>query len=1649
MRTHAQLITAGLVLSLGPLAYADFTPIPLDPTSFNQDPVIEKTAPPSLNDFVTVTPDQGTNKNGNTWYEKGYNTNNPTTGLPLHNSLVTVSNALNAHNYTFQMPPDYHGNCVLFVGHNNSTWTPILGPATFTFTTPAPYSALSILSGSGNGPCLIKYVIHFAGGATEEGTFSSTDWFSGNATTMSITRVYDAQGLLGLNGAVNNLSANHGVLFGSDVPLADTTDNITSIDFYWWGQNTAKNPYQNGRTFIFAVSGSSDGNNFSPIAGTGYNQDGVIEADAPHTFGSGSTALTGILTNDNTYCSFTMDGGIWKANWTWYEQGYYAAYPNSGIPAAGSTITSATQPTIHYTMPSTYVGNCAVCLSSNVPTAQIKFATPTSASALAFLAGGGNNGTPLNIRVEISFQGGGAETNWISMVDWFDRTVPWAWVSFGQVWPGGRAVRNTPDQFANAFIGGTIPFTRDPRLNGQLNPNVPNIRLYDLILPVSNSGGQITSINLVTTNTGSWTQTASILAVSGGAGAAPVITQPAGIVTDSATGVTNATTGVAQANNIVITKGYLGTNNITLWVSNRLGNAVSYQWKRAPKGGGWRDIYDTYDLSTFINVSAPNISGATSNFLTISNITFADAADYIVVASNPYGSLTSFVATVTVLTTNYSLLVGAGNGDTITKWSSDGTSGNGQETFTSAIDQVQQKWLSTGLGSSGFDGATIPQGTVPFVGPIGYIVTPAAGASFVNTIRFYCANDTPGRDPRDYLLEGSNDGGGTWTPITGGQLLGTLMLPAARGGTGSTPLNPMTQPLTEVDFPNSTSYKSYRITITNDIEPIATPLMQVAEIQLLGTFVPAPPTWVREPVPTMTVFVGTAPTFTASATGLGALAPTYQWYQTPSTLIAGATRSSYTITNVQLAASGTSYYCIAKNASGQVQSTSSLLNVIPAPTQSYPTAVLTDQPMGYWRLDEGPDNSSGNNGVLTHDYAGGHNGSYSNTVIGVSGYNPASDTNTAAAFGGTTPDSYVDNINDVSFARPSGSSGATFSVEAWVFGATPSGTPAIVTKGYFGILNVGTGTGTEQYAIDIAGGAFRFLVRDATGQGYQAVSTVKPSDPITLEAAWHHLVGVCDQPHSNLFLYVDGLLAATGTIGATNGIESQTLPTTFGARKSTQAADYDQEWVGTIDDVAVYPSALSASQVFNHFLAAQRPPLITLQPTNVIIADNVPVTFYSSAYGPGTLQYQWWLSDGTVPTTQLAGQTSSNLTFTTTTAQNGLFYQVVVSSQYGSTTSAVAQLTVVGGAPSFIVDLPASQVVYLGHIIQLHVVPGGTAPFTYQWQKNGVNLSDDFRTSGTHSDTLTMGYAATSDSGSYSVIVTGVGSTPSTTDVVTVTTNTGTFFNAGISGWQLNGPPALTTTSVQLTANLGNTARSAFLTTKQNISAFNIAFLYQDQTGAGGADGVTFCVQNQAVTAVGNGGGGLGYGGITPSFALQLNIYQPNTRGIAFNQNGAVTPPFASLLPNVGVGDNTNTILVNISYNGSILAATLRDTVTGGTVSTNYTVDIPTIVGGSTAWVGFTGADGGVASTQVITWGNLAVAVPIKLNAQQVGNTIVLSWPANKAAYLMSSPVVGPSAVWSLSTAPWQLVGNPSTGTQQVIVPTSSGANYYRLQLFP
>jgi hypothetical protein len=132
----------------------------------------------------------------------------------------------------------------------------------------------------------------------------------------------------------------------------------------------------------------------------------------------------------------------------------------------------------------------------------------------------------------------------------------------------------------------------------------------------------------------------------------------------------------------------------------------------------------------------------------------------------------------------------------------------------------------------------------------------------------------------------------------------------------------------------------------------------------------------------------------------------------------------------------------------------------------------------------------------------------------------------------------------------------------------------------------------------------------------------------------------------------------------------------------------------------------------------------------------------------------------------IAGATSASYTTpVTTTADSGSTYAVVVSNSVGSVTSSTATLTVNPApvAPT-ITAQPVSRTVTAGQTASFTVTASGTAPLSYQWQKNGVNIA------GATSASYTTPVTTTADSGStYAVVVSNsVGSVTSSTATLTV-----------------------------------------------------------------------------------------------------------------------------------------------------------------------------------------------------------------------------------------------------------------------------------------
>jgi len=178
-------------------------------------------------------------------------------------------------------------------------------------------------------------------------------------------------------------------------------------------------------------------------------------------------------------------------------------------------------------------------------------------------------------------------------------------------------------------------------------------------------------------------------------------------------------------------------------------------------------------------------------------------------------------------------------------------------------------------------------------------------------------------------------------------------------------------------------------------------------------------------------------------------------------------------------------------------------------------------------------------------------------------------------------------------------------------------------------------------------------------------------------------------------------------------------------------------------------------------------PTIATQPANQTVTAGQTATFSVTAAGTAPLNYQW--QKGTTPIT---GATSASYTTpTTTTADSGSQFSVVVSNSAGNIASNTATLTVNATAvtPS-ITQQPSNQTVTAGQKATFSVTATGTTPLTYQWQKGTTTIS------GATSASYTTPATTTADSGTqYSVVVSNsVGHATSNAATLTVNAATST-----------------------------------------------------------------------------------------------------------------------------------------------------------------------------------------------------------------------------------------------------------------------------------
>ena len=171
-------------------------------------------------------------------------------------------------------------------------------------------------------------------------------------------------------------------------------------------------------------------------------------------------------------------------------------------------------------------------------------------------------------------------------------------------------------------------------------------------------------------------------------------------------------------------------------------------------------------------------------------------------------------------------------------------------------------------------------------------------------------------------------------------------------------------------------------------------------------------------------------------------------------------------------------------------------------------------------------------------------------------------------------------------------------------------------------------------------------------------------------------------------------------------------------------------------------------------------PSITTQPAATSVVAGQTASFNVVATGTAPLTYQWRKNGA-----RINGATAASFTTAPTlAADNGALFAVTVTNAVTSVTSDDAALTVTAAAtPPTFTTQPSNATVNAGQTATFTVVVAGTAPFTYQWSRNGTAIA------GATAASYTTPVTVDADTGaSFRVVVSNV-VTSATSDTATLT----------------------------------------------------------------------------------------------------------------------------------------------------------------------------------------------------------------------------------------------------------------------------------------
>jgi ELWxxDGT repeat protein len=784
---------------------------------------------------------------------------------------------------------------------------------------------------------------------------------------------------------------------------------------------------------------------------------------------------------------------------------------------------------------------------------------------------------------------------------------------------------------------------------------------------------------------------------------------------------------------------------------------IAYQWSRSSDGG------TTWSA----------ISGATGAAYTTATTAMSDnAAKFRVAASNSANSVTSAAATLTVdavlvaITTQpANTTVNAGSAasfsvavsgtapftyqwsrsnDSGTTWTAiSGATAASYSIAATAMSDNSAKFrvaVANGAGSVTSSAATLTVDAVAVA-----IITQPASATVNSGATAAFSVAASGTAPIAYQWSRSNDGGTTWTAISGATAASYSIAATAMSDTAA----------------------KFRVAVNNSVNSVtsAVATLTVDAVKVAITTQPA----------NATVNAGSAASFSVAVSGTAPF--TYQWSRsndggTTWTAISGATAVSYSIAATAMGDNASKFRVAVANSAGSATSSAATLTV-----DAVAVAITTQPASATVKAGAAAAFSVAASGTAPIAFQWSRSNDGGTTWTAISAATAASYSIAATAMSDTAAKFRVAVSNSVNAVT---SVVATLTVDAVKVAITTQPASTNVVAGNpatFKVVVSGTAPITYQWSTSTNSGSTWTAISGATAATYTIAAAALGSSGAEFRVVAANTPGSVTSTAAILTVTpatapsfttqpaaktVNAGSAATFTVVASGSApltyqwsKSINAGSTWTAISGATAATYTTPATAMADNasefrVVVGNAAGTATSAAAVLTVDAVKVAISNQPASASVTAGSQATFRVVVSGTAPFTYQWSTSANSGSTwTAISGATAATYTTPATVlSQSGSEYRVAVANAPGSVTSSAATLTVTPVIAPSITTQPAAKTVNAGSAASFTVVASGTAPLSYQWSKS-VNAGSTWTAiSGATAATYSTPATAMADNGS-------------------------------------------------------------------------------------------------------------------------------------------------------------------------------------------------------------------------------------------------------------------------------------------------------------